>query len=317
MTSNPVISIIVPVYGVESYIEQCACSIFEQTYPEIEIIFVNDGTPDRSIIILKELIANKYRNIESRIKIIDQENQGAPSARKRGLAEANGDYIFFIDSDDWIEPDAAEQIAYCAKQSNADLIYFGFFKEKKNKTVIRYDKNWQQAGRMEFIKALYTRKTYGYNVIKCFKREIYLNKSIIFPKKGMLDDICLVSQLLFYSHSMYRLEKPLYHYRRTNPHSITRQKREKKRLDSSINMMDLYLHYRGSLTESPVQDVYRHILYYTAWNAIYFKLPLFKMYPTLEEDLKAIPISRKNLLPFFKQTAVRIYLTFKGLGQRP
>ena len=76
------------------------------------------------------------------------------------------------------------------------------------------------------------------------------------------------------------------------------------------------MHFRDNLSKSPVQDVYRHILYYTAWNAIYFKLPLFDMFPALEEDLRPLPVSRKNLLPLFKQIAVRIYLTFKGWNQR-
>lgn len=310
------ISIIVPIYGVEKYIGQCARTVLGQTCRRVEFIFVNDGTPDSSMDILRNLIDNEYSHLKSRIKIIEQPNRGLPSARRAGLKAATGDYIFFVDSDDWIELDAAEQIARCADDTGADMIYFGLYKEKKNKRAARIEKDWNKAGKMEYIKALYTGKTYGYLVIKCFKRSIYEENEVYFPVKGMLEDRYMATQLIYWSKSMYRLERNLYHYRRSNPDAFTRQKRARKRLDSSINMMDLYMHFRDNLSQSPVQDVYRHILYYTAWNAIYFKLPLFDMFPALEEDLRPLPVSRKNLLPLFKQIAVRIYLTFKGWNQR-
>ena len=218
------------------------------------------------------------------------------------------DYIFFVDSDDWIETDAAESIALCARETDADLIYFGFFKEKKRKTVVRCDRDFSKAGKMEFIKALYTGKTYGYNVIKCFRRSLFLHEPFYWPRKWMLDDRFLVTQLLFFSRSMARLEKPLYHYRRDNPNAVTRQKRALKRLDASINMMDLYLHYRDSLADSPIQDVYGNILYYCAWNALRYNLPLFEIYPQLRADVKRLPVSRKNIYPIYKQLWVRFRL---------
>lgn len=304
----PKISIVVPIYSVEQYIEKCAASILEQTWPNTEFIFVNDGTPDRSMEILRTLVGSRYKHLESRIQLIDQPNGGAPAARRNGVEHSTGDYIFFVDSDDWIETDAAESIALCARETDADLIYFGFFKEKKRKTVVRCDRDFSKAGKMEFIKALYTGKTYGYNVIKCFRRSLYLHEPFYWPRKWMLDDRFLVTQLLFFSRSMARLEKPLYHYRRDNPNAVTRQKRALKRLDASINMMDLYLHYRDSLADSPIQDVYGNILYYCAWNALRYNLPLFEIYPQLRADVKRLPVSRKNIYPLYKQLWVRFRL---------
>lgn len=314
MNSDIKISIIVPIYRVEKYIEQCARSLFEQTYGNVELIFVNDGSPDASMSILRGLLEGEYASMKDKVIIVEQENAGLPAARKAGLAKATGDYILYVDSDDWLEKSAAMELAECAQQTGSDLIFYKLIKEKKDKSVVRGDKDWtKRGGKMAFIKAMYTGKTYGYLVIKCFKRSIYEDNEIYFPPMGMLEDVYMATQLLYYSESMYCLDRPLYHYRRTNPDSISRQKRARKRWGSSINLYDLYLHFKDDPEHSPVSEVYRHIIYYTAWNAIYFKLPLFEKFPSLAHDVKGIPISMRNLLPFFKQLTVRLYLKLHKL----
>ena len=95
---KPLISVIIPVYGVEKYIAQCLESVINQTYKNLEIIVVNDGTKDRSA-----EIAKKYAAQDSRIKVYDFENGGISVARNRGLEIATGDYISYIDSDDWLD----------------------------------------------------------------------------------------------------------------------------------------------------------------------------------------------------------------------
>ena len=91
------LSIIVPVYGVEQYIEQCARSLFGQTYPNVEFIFVNDGTPDASMEILRRLIQSEFSHLQSRIILVDQENTGLPAARKTGLSRASVARVFTLD----------------------------------------------------------------------------------------------------------------------------------------------------------------------------------------------------------------------------
>lgn len=303
------ISVIVPVYRVEAYIEQCARSLFDQTYANVEFIFVNDGTPDASMSILRGLLEKEYSHLKDRTVIVEQENAGLPAARRAGLARASGDYVLFVDSDDWLETTAAQELAECAQRTGADLVFYKLIKEKKNKSVVRGDRDWtKQGGKMAFIKAMYTGKTYGYLVIKCFKRSIYTDNEIYFPPMGMLEDVYMATQLLYYSRSMYCLDRPLYHYRRTNPDSITRQKRADKRWGSSINLYDLYLHFKDNPQNSPVKDVYRRIIYYTAWNAIYFKLPLFEKFPSLADDVKSLPVGPQNLIPLYKQLAVKFYV---------
>ena len=165
---------------------------------------------------------------------------------------------------------------------------------------------------MAFIRSLYDGKSYGYLVIKCFKRSIYTDNPVYFPPKGMQEDTYMATQLIYYTKSMCKLDKALYHYRRTNPGSLSRQRRSKKRLDTSINLMDLYLHFKDNLAESPIQDVYGRILYYAAWNAYYYKLPLLEMYPEIAQDVLKISIGRKNMIPIYKQIAARIYVRKNG-----
>ncbi len=103
MNVNEKVSIIVPIYNVEKYIERCAVSLFEQDFEDIEYIFVNDCTPDNSVEILEKVI-EKYPNRKSHLKIVHhKENKGLGSARNTGLEQATGNYILHIDSDDWCE----------------------------------------------------------------------------------------------------------------------------------------------------------------------------------------------------------------------
>ena len=97
------VSLIVPIYGVEKYIEKFARTALGQTYTDVQFIFVNDGTKDRSMEILETLIEKEYAHLKDRVIIVNKENQGLPQARKTGLEYAEGEYILFADSDDWLE----------------------------------------------------------------------------------------------------------------------------------------------------------------------------------------------------------------------
>lgn len=120
------VSVCIPIYGVEKYIERCARSLFEQTMKEgIEFIFVNDCTPDKSVKILKKVLA-EYPQRKDQVKIIDHEkNSGLAATRKTGLTHASGEYIIHCDSDDWVELDMYEAMYNKALESNADVVFCG------------------------------------------------------------------------------------------------------------------------------------------------------------------------------------------------
>ena len=108
---KPAISVIIPVYKCEKYLSACIDSVLNQTFQDFEVILVNDGTKDRSIELLEELIERKYSALSSRIKIVHKENGGLPAARRTGLDHATGDYIYHVDSDDWLSEGSIAKIA--------------------------------------------------------------------------------------------------------------------------------------------------------------------------------------------------------------
>lgn len=148
---NELISVIVPAYNVENYIEKCVSSIINQTYTMLEIIIVDDGSTDRT----KELVY-RLKECDHRISVVTKENGGSASARNRGLSCANGKYVFFIDSDDYIEPDTIEILYNSIKRENADISvvrvaqvyadghkeFFEYESEKKITIVDLNNKNW-------------------------------------------------------------------------------------------------------------------------------------------------------------------------------
>ena len=134
---DPKISVIVPVYKVKQYLEKCVNSITNQTYKNLEIILIDDGSPDGS-----PALCDKLSKTDNRIKVIHKENGGVSSARNTGLANATGDYIAFVDSDDWIELETFEECYKKAKKEKSDIVQFDLNKVKgwkyeKNNQVVR------------------------------------------------------------------------------------------------------------------------------------------------------------------------------------
>lgn len=134
------VSVIVPVYNVpEKYLEKCVSSLVNQTLNDIEIILVDDGTPDTS-----GKLCDGYAKKDSRIKVIHQENKGLCGARNTGVKSSTGEWISFVDGDDWIEPNAYEKLYNIGTKNNVDAVMFGYVKDYPSKSVImHYDKYFE------------------------------------------------------------------------------------------------------------------------------------------------------------------------------
>lgn len=130
------VSIITPVFNGEKYIERCINSLINQTYKNIEVIIVNDGSIDNT-----EKILNKYKDFDSRIKIVNQKNYGQLIARKNGIKVSTGDYLMFVDIDDWIEPNAIEKLISYIYQYNADVIKYNYIVEPSKKIHKIFESN--------------------------------------------------------------------------------------------------------------------------------------------------------------------------------
>lgn len=130
---DSLISIIVPVYNTENYLEKCLYSLVNQTYKNIEIIIIDDGSPDNSMNIIQKFVL-----ADNRVKVISQKNQGLSGARNNGMNNTNGDYIMFIDSDDWIEIDTCEKAINASEKYNADVVFWSYIKEFSNSQKDNY-----------------------------------------------------------------------------------------------------------------------------------------------------------------------------------
>ena len=108
--ASPLVSVVVPVYNVCRYIGHFARSLFSQTYPEIQFIFVNDGTKDDSMERLRKVLQEDFPALEPRVTVVEQPNRGLPAARRRGFQEVRGDYVLQVDSDDWIDREAYDKV---------------------------------------------------------------------------------------------------------------------------------------------------------------------------------------------------------------
>lgn len=171
--NHPLISIIVPVYNVEKYLEKCILSILNQTYSHLQIILVNDGSVDNSV-----AICEKYTAMDNRIVLVSQENKGQAAARNRGLMFANGEYVSFIDSDDYIDADFYET---CLREMlENDMLVFGYKKVDANGKVLH---------QRQLKKSLSATMVLVSACTKFFKRDVLINSHIIFPENMIFEDV--------------------------------------------------------------------------------------------------------------------------------
>lgn len=203
------ISIIIPVYNVESYLERCINSILNQTYKKFEAIFINDGSTDNSLDILK-----KYQEKDKRIIIINKDNAGTGAARNDGLNKARGEFISFLDSDDWYDEEYLEELYKNLKDSNSDIAMCNLKvvydnKEKNHNTNVYSFKKVDLEKEPEKILGILAMPVL-WN--KLYKRELILKYSIKFPNYSFSEDVEFLYKLFLHVKVVSKVEKNLYNY---------------------------------------------------------------------------------------------------------
>ena len=221
------ISIIVPVYNSEKFLEKCINSIINQTLKDIEIIFINDGSTDKSLDILKS-----YELKDSRIKVLSQNNTGPSCARNNGLKIAKGEYVGFVDSDDWIDLDFYEKLYITAKKYDADISVAGIKRHRsyKWKYHLKIEKEeFTNDINRKFLLCDVPDKCYPVN--KIYKVSKLNQYNILFEPGVYFEDRFFTAQVLVYLDSLVSVPDVYYNYW-TNPNSIVKTKSEKKTKDS-------------------------------------------------------------------------------------
>ena len=235
---NPRVSIIIPVYNVEDYIERSVVSLFEQTLEDMEFVFVDDCSPDKSIEILCNILL-EYPQRKSQVKIIRHDyNKGVAAARNTGLNNATGEFVGWVDPDDWVEADMFATLYDEAVRSNSDLVWCDIVNEYNHTRI--YTKQNAKEEPSALLKKTLTILSFGSLCNKLIKRSIYENNHLrCIEGADMMEDRILLSRILYFCKRIKYVPLDFYHYRKEVPQSITNGSENKgmKHLEESyINL---------------------------------------------------------------------------------
>ena len=213
---NCKVSVIIPVYNVEEYIVRCLDSIINQTYKNLEIIIIDDGSTDNS-----PEICDKYAMADERIIVIHKENSGVSSARNKGIEIATGDFIGFVDSDDFLEPDMYEVLVSMITSDDIDIATCGYSMDYPDGKVVFMENEGKvplyPVPVKDFLGYVYIRDKYrnvaGYIVTKIIRASVIKENDILFDENMvMTEDILFLAYVLMLSKKIVYTNKRLYHY---------------------------------------------------------------------------------------------------------
>lgn len=233
------ISIIIPVYNVEKYLPKCLESVIGQTYADLEIICVDDGTPDRSAAVILS-----YAEKDERIKLLRQENQGLSAARNTGIKSATGKYTVFLDGDDWLDPEAVETAVGAAEKINADVVMWGYVREfsdrSDEKRIFDSDRIFDEKGCRNLhrrMAGLYGEETADPSNAdslvtawgKLYRTDKIKRNGLEFVDTRLIgtEDALFNLEYFGFVHSAAFINRPFNHYRKDNDISLTRSYKSK------------------------------------------------------------------------------------------
>lgn len=214
--SDPLISIIVPVYNVEQYLEKCIKSILSQSYQNFELILVDDGSVDKS-----SMLCDRYAAEDGRIIVIHKENGGLSSARNAGLDRANGDFIGFVDSDDYVADDFCETLLQAVISENADMAICNYLRVDETYNLISEENNYfpitdSCINTNRFLEGYFDQFGWCYVVAwnKLYRRALF--DTVRYPEGKLHEDEFIIHRLAYQCERIVCIAKPLYYYVRRN-----------------------------------------------------------------------------------------------------
>lgn len=228
------VSVIIPVYRVEAFIERCAVSLFSQSLREAEFIFVDDASPDNSIAIVKKCLT-KYPERERQTRIIRHPvNLGISAVRNDGLEAAQGEYVYYCDSDDWVEPEALEKMYRAAGDGAVDIVYCDFFLSFENNE--RYMSNPDYSTAEEMLRKGFLGGKMKYNLWnKLVRRDLYTENGFRFPEGHSVGEDMLMIRLAATAQTVKHVPEALYHYVKLNINAYSNSYSQKYLEDIRFN----------------------------------------------------------------------------------
>lgn len=232
------VSILVPIYRVAPFIERCARSLFEQTYPDLELIFVDDCSPDDSVSILQRVL-DDYPQRKKYTRILRHErNRGLSAARNTALDNANGVFLSIVDSDDWLEKDAIERLVNLQQQTSADIVSGDAIKHTFDGEILFNEPDYPNKNSM--LENLVAQMDHHMIWGRLIRRSLYLDHHIHAEEgTNVGEDWQVLVPLVFYADSIAHLKHPIYHYNCINQASYMAQKYSGVTINEKILKQDL------------------------------------------------------------------------------
>lgn len=288
MVYKMLFSIVVPVYKIEQYIDDCICSILNQTYQDFELILVDDGSPDNC-----PKICDEYAKRDSRIKVIHKQNGGLISARQAGADVASGEYIVIVDGDDKIDKNYLQKFAYVIDNYHPDIACCGYYELTDTHSIPKhlgiesgyYNKNDIQQHIYPILVESKDCKSFPSMLwAKALKREIYAPlQSKVSRKIVMGEDVVCTKPCIYHSNSLYVIDEPLYYYR-YNQNSLTKSKSVYDMSVPKMRGLHLEMYMDKLLFE---RQIYRSVVR-SLFNAIVSQFNKKQSYWSIKKEIKNV-----------------------------
>lgn len=296
-------SVIIPVYNAETYLEECITSILEQSYTHFELILINDGSSDQS-----KKICEEFSQKDSRIRLKHQKNAGVSAARNQGIKMALGEYVVFIDSDDYVDKRMLEKLHNSFKISGADMVICGinfvYYRSGKIQTsrteLSSYTGNVDDKLLCRNFQDMFNRNAFSSSCNKAFRSSILKMQGIRFNEKLVLyEDLEFVLSYLCYANNIFFIKEALYQYRNNleQNHSKNRGDEDFKRIDVLVNSLTTLNSTKRKLTNESLIGL----------NTIIYSLYLYVMTINLSSGKYSLSKVRKMIKIFNKNAYVNEY----------
>ena len=222
---KPLLTVVIPVYNVEKYLKRCVESVLVQEWHNYDILLVDDGSTDSS-----PQICDDYAKVYDFISVIHKKNGGLSEARNTGILHAKGEYVYFPDSDDWIETDTFLALAEVLESQKFDIISFNreFVKDEDDAIVSDSLVTQVFEGKDAFVQMLKHSYITGFANDKIYRKSLFIDNNILFPKGKYYEDLGTNYKLFLSAKKVYATNQKYYHYLIDNPDSITQSWNEKK-----------------------------------------------------------------------------------------
>ena len=237
MKKDILLTVVIPVYNVEKYLKRCIESILIQEWKNYDILLVDDGSTDSS-----PQICDDYAKVYDFISVIHKKNGGLSEARNTGISHAKGDYVYFPDSDDWLEPQTFKELAEVLESQEFDIVSFNREFVKGEEDPIISDPLVTQVfeGKDAFVQMLKHSYITGFANDKIYKKSLFIDNNISFPKGKYYEDLGTNYKLFLSAENVFATNQKYYHYLIDNPDSITQSWNEQKFSDMFEFYKDIF-----------------------------------------------------------------------------